>query len=157
MTHIFLNIEESQNLLTQQKLIVLTNPFPQGQNIMQNASKKPNVARGNQGSPMQESGTSNVYMMNLDLHLQIRARDYGNIESKMKDKESKKESNSLHIEKPMAKRMPRILKVVYKWSSHNLNAREAQNYSIVEYLEQTPCVISSLEACWPLIMESYED
>jgi hypothetical protein len=79
MTHLFPNIEESQDFLTQQKPVVLTKPFPQGQNIMQNASKKPNVARGNQGSPMQESGTSNVYMMKLDLHLQIRARDYGNI------------------------------------------------------------------------------
>jgi hypothetical protein len=156
LTHIFLNIDESQNLLTQPKPVVLTNPFPQGQNIMQNASKKPNVARGNQGTPMQESGTSNVYMMNLDLHLKIRAHDYGNTKSTIKDKESIKESKSLHIEKLTTERMPRIPKAVYKWSSHNLNAREAQNYSIVEDLAQTPCAISSLEVCWPLIMEGYE-
>jgi hypothetical protein len=41
--------------------------------------------------------------------------------------------------------MPHIPKGVLKWTSHNLNARVAQNYSIVEYLAQTPCAMSALE------------
>jgi hypothetical protein len=45
----------------------------------------------------------------------------------------------------MGDTMPCIQKGVYKRSSHNLNARETQNYSIVEYLAQTPCAMFALE------------
>jgi hypothetical protein len=38
-----------------------------------------------------------------------------------------------------------ILKGVYKHSLHNLNARATPNYSIVEDLAQTPCVMLTLE------------
>jgi hypothetical protein len=41
--------------------------------------------------------------------------------------------------------MPLILKGVLKHTSHNLNARVAQSYSIVEYLAQIPCAMSALE------------
>ena len=40
---------------------------------------------------------------------------------------------------------PRIPKGVLKNSGHNPNARDAHNYSIVEDLGQTPCVMSVLE------------
>jgi hypothetical protein len=38
-----------------------------------------------------------------------------------------------------------ISKGVFKKASHNPNVRAAQNYSVVEDLSQTPCVMSSLE------------
>jgi hypothetical protein len=41
--------------------------------------------------------------------------------------------------------MMHILKGVYKRASHNPNTRVAPNYSIVEDLAQTLCVMSSLE------------
>jgi hypothetical protein len=41
--------------------------------------------------------------------------------------------------------MTRILKGAFKKDSHNLNARATHNYSVVEYLAQTPCAMSSLE------------
>jgi len=41
--------------------------------------------------------------------------------------------------------MLRIPKGMYKRVSHNPNARDAPNYSIVEDLTQTPCAMSSLE------------
>jgi hypothetical protein len=50
---------------------------------------------------------------------------------------------NLQIEKPEPP--PRILKGVLKRSTHNPNARAAQNYSIVEDLGQTPCAMSALE------------
>jgi hypothetical protein len=50
---------------------------------------------------------------------------------------------NLQIEKP--KPPPRILKVVFKHSTHNPDAKATQNYSIVEDLGQTPCTMSSLE------------
>jgi hypothetical protein len=40
---------------------------------------------------------------------------------------------------------PRIPKGVLKFSTHNPNARAAQNYSIIEDLGQTPCAMSALE------------
>lgn len=41
--------------------------------------------------------------------------------------------------------LPHILKGVLKRSTHNPNSRVAQNYLIVEYLGQTPCVILALK------------
>ena len=53
-------------------------------------------------------------------------------------------SNPLTIEKP-AETMPKIPKGVFKKTLHNPNARVASNYSVVEYLSQTPCAMSALE------------
>ena len=53
-------------------------------------------------------------------------------------------SNPLTIEKPI-ETMPKIPKGVFKKSLHNLDARATANYSIVEDLSQTPCVMSALE------------
>jgi hypothetical protein len=50
---------------------------------------------------------------------------------------------NLQIEKPEPQ--PRILKGVLKCSTHNPNARATQNYSIVEDLGETPCIMSTLE------------
>ena len=41
--------------------------------------------------------------------------------------------------------MPNIPKGVFKKTLHNPNARAATNYSVVEYLAQTSCVMSALE------------
>jgi hypothetical protein len=41
--------------------------------------------------------------------------------------------------------MPHMPKGVYKRALHNPNSRATQNYSIVEYLAQSPCAMSSLE------------
>jgi hypothetical protein len=49
----------------------------------------------------------------------------------------------LQIEKLVP--LPRILKGVFNHSTHNPNARATQNYSIVEDLGQTPCVMLALE------------
>ena len=41
--------------------------------------------------------------------------------------------------------MPKIPKGVFKNTLHNPNARAASKYSVVEYLAQTPCEMSTLE------------
>jgi hypothetical protein len=41
--------------------------------------------------------------------------------------------------------MTRIPKGAFKRASHNPNARDAQKYSVVEDLSQTPCAMSALE------------
>jgi hypothetical protein len=41
--------------------------------------------------------------------------------------------------------MTHIPKGAFKKDSHNPNTRATQNYSVVEYLSQTPCAMSTLE------------
>ena len=53
-------------------------------------------------------------------------------------------SNPLTIEKPF-ETMPKIPKGVFKKALQNPNARAVANYSVVEYLSQTPCAMSALE------------
>jgi hypothetical protein len=50
----------------------------------------------------------------------------------------------------MGEEMTHIPKGVFKNDSHNPNARAAQNYSIVEYLALTPCMMSTLEVLYIL-------
>ena len=52
--------------------------------------------------------------------------------------------NPLKIKKPI-ETMPKIPKGVFKKSLHNSNSRATAIHSMVEYLSQTPCVMSSLE------------
>jgi hypothetical protein len=66
-------------------------------------------------------------------------------ESDEKGKEATNPSNPLQIDKTVGEIMTRIPKGVFKKASHNPNARVAQNYSVVEDMEQTPCMMSSLE------------
>ena len=41
--------------------------------------------------------------------------------------------------------MPKIPKCIFKKEFHSQNSRAASNYSMVEYLAQTPCAMSTLE------------
>ena len=66
------------------------------------------------------------------------------MEAPEKGKSIGETSNPLTIEKP-AETMPKIPKGVFKKTLHNPNARAAANYSLVEYLSQTHCVMSALE------------
>ena len=75
--------------------------------------------------------------------LQTRNKNY-EIEALEKGKYIAETSNPLTIEKP-ADPMPKIPKGVFKKSFHNPNSGVASNYSIVEYLAQTPCAMSALE------------
>jgi hypothetical protein len=77
--------------------------------------------------------------------LSIRTHDYGNLESGAKGKEIFYPHGPLHIEKIEKEMMSCILKGVYKQASHNPNSRAAPNYSIVDNLAQTSCVMSTLE------------
>ena len=75
--------------------------------------------------------------------LQSRNKNYEN-ENLEKGKAVGEPSNPLTIEKP-AEIMPKIPKGVFKKTLHNLNARAASNYSVVEDLAQTPCAMLALE------------
>ena len=66
------------------------------------------------------------------------------MEAPKKGKSIGETSNPPMIEKPV-ETMPKIPKGVFKKTLHNPNDRAAANYSVVEYLSQTPCVMSALE------------
>jgi hypothetical protein len=84
-------------------------------------------------------------MMKGDAYISTRAHDYGMPSSSEKSKEDEIPPLPLQIEKTLGETMTRIPKGVFKKASHNPNTRATQNYSVVEDLSQTPCVMSSLE------------
>jgi hypothetical protein len=62
-----------------------------------------------------------------------------------KGKEASKPPPPLHIEKTVGETMTHIPKGAFKKDSQNPNARVSHNYSVVDYLTQTPYEMSSLE------------
>jgi hypothetical protein len=66
-------------------------------------------------------------------------------ESAEKGKEAINPFVPLQIEKTMGETMTHTPKGAFKKSSHNPNARAAQNYSVVEDLSQTPYTMFTLE------------
>jgi hypothetical protein len=102
---------------------------------------------GNQGpSPSSKNPAStNVYMVRGDAFILTRAHDYSKPSTSEKGKEAELPSLPLRIKKTLGKTMTHIPKGTFKKASHNPNARAAQNYSVVEDLSQTPCVMFSFE------------
>jgi hypothetical protein len=79
-------------------------------------------------------------MVKSQINATTRSRDYSSSQAiPCLDLESPPPSET-PLELP-----PRILKGVLKQSTHNPNARDSHNYSIVEDLGQTPCAMSVLE------------
>jgi hypothetical protein len=137
-------LAEAKNLVAQQQPVVLMKPFPCGKNLTQASSS---MNGGSQGPPLSSSNPSsaNVYMMKGDTYIVTRAHDYRMPETSEKCKESINPSIPLKIKKMMGETMTHIPKGVFNKYLHNLNARAAQNYSVVEDFSQTPCMMSSLE------------
>jgi hypothetical protein len=127
------------------------NPFPHGQNMAQ-ALASSSSKGGSQRPPASTSNTSiaNVYMVKGDTHTKTKTQDYGMSNSTEKGKEATNPPVPLHIEKTMGETMRHISKWSFKKDYHNMNARVSHNYSIVEDLAQTPCVMSALE-----VLQSY--
>jgi len=145
LTHLCPKIQDAQRLLVQQgsssSQVVLTNPFPQGQQLLVDANSNVGTsAGGNQ----EGENSSNVYMMNSHVDVATRARDYGETETS-KAKYVPETTDLLYIERPSAESIPQILKCSANHSTINPNARTAHNYSIVEDLAQSPYAMSALE------------
>ena len=145
LTHLFPKIQDAQCLLAQQgsssSQAVLTNPFPQGQQLFVGANQNPGASSG---GTQEGEIPSNIFMMSAHADIATRSRDYGGEESS-KAKDIPDATEPLHITKPTVESMPRMPKASSKRSTINPNARAAQNYSIVEDLAQSPCAMSALE------------
>jgi hypothetical protein len=89
-------------------------------------------------------------MLKGEAHIATMEHDYRTPSTIEKGKEAKNPSVPLQIKRTMGETMTCIPKVAFNKSSHNPNTRAAQNYSVVEYLSQTPCVVSALE-----VLQSY--
>ena len=109
---------------------MLTNPFPQGQQLVVGANQNPGASSG---GAQEGEIPSNIFMMSAHVDVATRSRDYGGEESS-RAKEVPDATEPLHITKPTVESMPRIPKASSKRSTINPNARAAQNYSIVEDL-----------------------
>jgi hypothetical protein len=106
------------------------------------------IAEGASQGPIMTTNNNpsmNIYMMNLEDNIATRAQDYRMLEYFKKGKEATNPLNPLQIENSVSETMIRILKGAFKRDSHNLNARVTYNYYVVEYLEQTPNTMYSLE------------
>jgi hypothetical protein len=84
-------------------------------------------------------------MVRGDALIMTRAHDYSKPSTFEKGKEDEIPSLPLQIEKILGETMTCIPKGAFKKASHNPNARATQNYSVVEFLSQTPCAMSTLE------------
>jgi hypothetical protein len=91
---------------------------------------------GSQGlsPPMNNPTFVNVYMVRGDAFISTRVHDYSKLGTSEKGKEDELPSLPLQIEKMLGETMTCIPKGTFKKSSHNPNARAAQNYSVVEDL-----------------------
>jgi hypothetical protein len=148
-THQCPRLVEEQKFVSQQHLVVLMNPFQHGKNLTQASTS---VEGGSQGpSPSSNNHAStNVYMMKCDAFISTREHDYSKPSAFEKGKEAKIPSLPLYIEKTLGETMTHIPKGAFTKASNNPNARATHNYSMVEDLSQTPCVMSTLE-----VLQSY--
>ena len=82
----------------------------------------------------------------MSAHADIAPRscDYGEAES-LKAKGVPDGTEPLHITRPTVEPIPQMPKASTKCTTINPNARDAQNYSVVEDLAQSPCAMSALE------------
>jgi hypothetical protein len=62
-----------------------------------------------------------------------------------KGKDSSNPLTSLQFENTVGEMMFHIPNGAFKKASHNPNSRDSKNYSIVEDLAQTPCVMFALK------------
>ena len=132
-------------------MTVLSNPFPHpNQQMVVNVGYQHPSQGGNHPAPPQGAGPSHqdptIYMMEVDVSIQTRAKKYEVLGNEPKGKEPMGAlANPLQIERPVSDLILRPPKASIKRATHNPNARAAQNYSVVEDLAQAPCAMSILE------------
>ena len=80
-------------------------------------------------------------------YLHIRSKSYETIASRYKGKEASNPNATslLHMENPSNDTLQRIPKGVIKKVVYDPNSRDTQNYSIMEYVAQATCAMSTLE------------
>jgi hypothetical protein len=107
------------------------------------SSNAENVTSGSQNPPAQDDDHLCINMVKSQVNVATRSRDYSSSQDVPGIESPPPPETPLQIEK--IEPLPRIPKGVLKFSTHNPNARAAQNYSIVEDLGQTPCAMSAFE------------
>ena len=121
---------------------MLTNHLPHNQNMNLRTHDQ---SGGDQDPPEACSGHGCINMVRT-AKVVTHAKEYGLSQPNL-GKEPAPPESPLCIEKLVDKPevAPHIPKGILKYSWHNPNARATQNYSVVEDLGHTPCVMSALE------------
>ena len=124
---------------------MLTNPLPHNQN-MNSRTNDPHCASGGDQNPLEANIGHGCINMVCATKVVTCAKVYGSSQPDL-GKEPAPPKISLCIQKPSdnLESLPHIPKGLLKHSGNNPNALAAQNYSVVEDLGQTPCVMSALE------------
>jgi hypothetical protein len=144
LNHLCPRLAKAQTFVTQKQQAVLTNPFQHRQNLTQASASTKGGSQEN-FPPLNNPSSVNIYMVRGDAFISTRAHDYSKPRTSNKGEEADLPSLPLQNEKTLRETMTRIPKGAFKKASHNPKARAAQNYSVVEDLSQTPCVMSALE------------
>jgi hypothetical protein len=142
LTHLCPKLEEAARFLSLLPAL-LTNPFPHNQHMASSSFNVENATSGNQNPPVHEGDRLCVNMVKSQINVATRSRDYSCSQAIQGLESPPPLETPLQIKKPEP--LPRIPKGVLKRYTHNPNARAAQNYFIVEDMDQTPCAMSALE------------
>jgi hypothetical protein len=143
LTHLFHKLVEAARLLSLPPA-VLTNSFPHNQHMVWSSSNAGNVACGSQNPLTQYNDRLCINMVNSQVKVTTRSHDYSSSKN-VPSLESPPPPPEMHLQIEKLEPPPRIPKGALKRSTHNPNARDAHNYSIIEDLGQTHCVMSALE------------
>jgi hypothetical protein len=141
LTHLCPKLVEVVRLLSLSP-VVLTNPFPDNYHMASSSSNVRNATSGSQNPSAQDGDRLCINMVKSKVNVATQYNDYSSSQTVSSLESPPPLEMPLQIEK--LDPPPRILKGVLKHSTHNPNARVAQNYSIVEDLGQTPCAMSAL-------------
>jgi hypothetical protein len=141
LTHLCPKLAEATRLLAQSPTLLM-NTFPHNQHLASSSSNVKNAAGGGQNQQSHDGDRLCINMVDAKFNVATRFQDYSSKQAipglEYPPRTSK---TTLQIEKP--KPPPHIMKGVLKRSTHNPNARAAQNYSIVEDLGQIICAMSA--------------
>jgi hypothetical protein len=143
LTHLCPKLVEVARLLNLLP-IVLMSPFLHNKHLASSSSNAGNAPGGSQNPPSQDGDCVCINMVDAKIDIATRSQDYSSSKASTSlEAPPPPPETNLQIEKP--KPLPHTMKGVLKHSTHNPNARVAQNYSIVEDLGQTPCAMLAFE------------
>jgi hypothetical protein len=94
--------------------------------------------------PSQDGDRVCINMVDAKIDIATHSRDYGSSKS-ITSLEAPPPPLEMNLWVEKSEPLPHIPKGVLKNSTHNPNARATQNYSIIEYMGQTPCTMLALE------------
>jgi hypothetical protein len=143
LTHLCPKLVEATRLLNLPPT-VLTNPFPHNQHLASSSSNASNASGVGQNPSSQDDDRVCINMFHAKIDIATLSQDYNSSKASA-SLEAPPPPLEMNLQIEKVELPPHILKVVFKCSTHNPNAKAAHNFSIIEDLGQKPCTVSTLE------------